>query len=222
MSSLLLMRHGQAAFGEARYDLLSAVGVAQAEATGAWMRGRGDAPMTVWHGPRQRQAETAARVLAEWGGGPEAVLVSGLDEFAEGEEVLDAACSLFGRPMSGAAAPERREQLRCYEAAYEAWSRAELEIPRRASYSHFRAGVREWLRDVTEGPSGQRILAVTSGGVIAAAVCETLELPDVQWCALVRMINNASMTEIVYSRGRMALRTFNSVAHLPHRLTSPI
>lgn len=225
MSTLLLMRHGQAAFGETRYDVLSDVGVAQAQATGAWMRERGDAPTTVWHGPRQRHAETAAQVLAGAGTGFGSQLVHGLDEFAEGEEVLDAATVLFGRPMSGPEAPARREQLRCYEAAYEAWSRGELDIPGRASYGEFRLGVRQWLRDVVAvpgAPAGQQILAVTSGGVIAAAVCDVLGLPDAQWCALVRVINNASTTEIVFSQGRVGLRTFNSAAHLARELISPI
>lgn len=225
MSTLLLMRHGQAAFGETRYDVLSDVGVAQAQATGAWMRARGDAPTTVWHGPRQRHVETAAQVLSGAGTGLGPQLVHGLDEFAEGEEVLDAAATLFGRPMSGPEAPARREQLRCYEAAYEAWSRGELDIPGRVSYGEFRLGVSQWLRDIVavpDAPSGQRILAVTSGGVIAAAVCDVLGLPDVQWCALVRVINNASTTEIVFSQGRVALRSFNSAAHLAPELTSPI
>lgn len=225
MSILLFMRHGQAAFGETRYDVLSEVGVAQARATGAWMRERGDALATVWHGPRQRHVETAAQLLSGAGTGLEAQLVPGLDEFAEGEEVLDAASLLFGRPMSGPGAPSRAEQLRCYEAAYEAWSRGEVDIAGRASYGEFRRGVRQWMQDVVAAPgapSGQQILAVTSGGVIAAAVCDVLGLPDTQWCALVRVINNASTTEIVFSKGRVGLRTFNGSAHLKRELTSPI
>ncbi|AYH42695.1 histidine phosphatase family protein [Azoarcus sp. DN11] len=225
MSALVLMRHGQAAFGASRYDVLSEVGVAQAQATGAWLRDRGDTPTVVWHGPRQRHAETAAQVLAKAGDWPGAQLVPGLDEFAEGEEVLVAASTLYGRPLSGPEAPARREQLRCYEGAYEAWSRGELGIPGRASYRDFRLAVRQWMRDVVAAPgapSGQRILAVTSGGVIAAAVCDLLGVSDEQWCALVRVIHNASITEIVFSQGRASLRSFNSAAHLARELTSPI
>jgi hypothetical protein len=108
MSTLVLMRHGQASFGEARYDALSGLGLAQAQATGAWLRERGDTPTAVWHGPRRRHADTAAQRLASAGATPRPQLAAGLEEFAEGEEVLAAAAVLFGRPMSGPAAPSRR------------------------------------------------------------------------------------------------------------------
>lgn len=225
MSTLVLMRHGQASFGEARYDALSEVGTAQAQATGAWMRERGDTFGAVWCGPRQRHVDTATQVLAGARVASRPALATGLEEFAEGEEVLAAAALLFGRPMTGPAAPPRLEQLRCYEAAYEAWSRGELDIPGRDSFRAFRLTVRIWLCDVVAAPasaSGQRILAVTSAGVIGAAVCEILGLPDAQWCALVRLIQNASLTEVVFSRGRCGLRSFNSAGHLPARLASSI
>ena len=97
MSTLVLMRHGQASFGAARYDALSELGQAQARATGLWMRNQGIHPNAVLHGPRQRQADTANLLLKESG-----YLISGkqseaLDEFAEGEEIFSAAEQLLGR-----------------------------------------------------------------------------------------------------------------------------
>jgi broad specificity phosphatase PhoE len=225
MSTLVLMRHGQASFGEARYDALSETGRAQARSTGAWLGARGEILSAVWHGPRRRQVDTAALVIAGAGITHRPQLAPGLEEFAEGEEVLAAAAELFGRPMTGPEAPPRAEQLRCYEAAYEAWSRGELDIPGRVPFGEFRLGVRQWLEEVVAvpgRPSGQRILVVTSSGVVAAAVCEVLGLPDEQWCPLVRLSQNASLTEIVFSRGRTGLRTFNSTGHLPRELTSSI
>ncbi|BAL27176.1 histidine phosphatase family protein [Azoarcus sp. KH32C] len=225
MSTLVLMRHGQASFGEARYDSLSETGRAQARHTGAWLGERGDMPTAVWTGPRRRQADTAALVIAASGIGHSPVLAPLLEEFAEGEEVLAAAAELFGRPMTGPEAPPRTEQLRCYDAAYEAWSRNRVAIPGRAAFGVFRGGVRQWLREVVavpDAPSGQRILAVTSSGVIAAVVCDVLGLGDEQWCALVRLIQNGSLTEVVFSRGRTGLRTFNSAGHLPRELVSTI
>jgi broad specificity phosphatase PhoE len=57
VATLLLIRHGQASYGEADYDRLSARGVAQAEALGAYLKTlRLDA---VFHGPLRRQRETA-------------------------------------------------------------------------------------------------------------------------------------------------------------------
>ena len=225
MSVLTLLRHGQASFGDARYDALSELGIAQARATGAWLRERRNLPGIVYSGPRRRQADTA-RHLLEGAGVPLPIeVVGGLDEFAEGEEVLGAAAALFGRPMTGPSAPPRAEQLRCYDAAYVAWARARIEIPGRAGFGDFRAAVRHWLREILampSRPSGAHILAVTSAGVVCAAVCEVLGLPDEHWHALVRVIQNASVTEFVFSTGRCSLRTFNSTGHLPVELMSAI
>lgn len=225
MSVLILMRHGQASFGEARYDELSAVGRQQALATGTWLRERDEAVTRVVHGPRTRQIDTAGFMLEGFGRQVVPEAESGLDEFAEGEEVLAAAAALFGRPMSGEEAPPRVEQLRCYDAAYEAWSQGALDIPGRAAFATFRKGVARWLREsvaAPDAPAGQRIVAVTSAGVIAGVVCDVLGLPDEHWCPLVRQIRNGSLTEIVFSRGRTGLRSFNSAAHLPRSLTTSI
>ncbi len=225
MSTLILMRHGQASFGASTYDALSEAGLEQARASGAWLGRRGDALTSAWHGPKLRHADTAEHVLAVSATAVRSVMTPGLDEFAEGEELLDAAVTLFGRPMSGPEGPSRREQLRCYDAAIEAWSRGRLEIPGRASFHDFRLAVRQWLDGVVGAPggvSGQHVLAVTSAGVVAAATCEALGLPDDRWLALLRVIHNASITELAFSKGRCGLRSFNSIGHLPPELLSAI
>jgi broad specificity phosphatase PhoE len=225
MSILTLMRHGQASFGQASYDTLSTLGREQARATGGWLQARGETVTGLWHGPRARQIDTARLVAEACGHDATLQQAAGLNEFAEGEEILAAASALFGRPMIGAEAPTRTEQLSCYDAAFEAWSQGNLAIPGRASFAEFRHGAGQWLRDfiaARDAVSGQRILAVSSAGTIAAMVCEVLGLPDPQWSVLTRLIRNGSLTEIVFSRRRAGLYSFNSTAHLPPRLSSSI
>lgn len=225
MSILILMRHGQALFGADSYDALSDVGRKQASATGAWLRQRDQHFSAVWHGPRRRQADTATEVMGMEAMAAGPVMTPGLDEFGEGEEVLAAAAALFGRSMSGPEAPSRREQLRCYNRAIAEWSRGAVEIPGRQDFLSFRAAVRGWLHDrIHDGvsPSGRCELAVTSAGVISAALCEVLDLPDSQWHPLMQVIQNASVTELAFSGGRCGLRSFNSVGHLPQALLSAI
>lgn len=225
MSVLVLMRHGQASFGADAYDALSGVGHAQARVTGAWLREREVRPGRLWQGPRQRHAQTAQGLLDSAGLALEALTTDGLDEFGDGEEVLAAAERLFGRPMSGAQAPSRREQLQCYDRVIAGWAAGELEIPGRQAFVDFRRQVRGWLDGITAdgaGAAGRHELAVTSAGVVSAAVCEVLQLPDAQWYELLRVIHNASFTEIVFSSGRRSLRSFNAVAHLPPALVSSI
>lgn len=225
MSSLILMRHGQAMFGAARYDALSATGQAQAQASGAWLAAQGWTLSALWQGLRVRQRETATLLSQAAGIGLAAREHAGLDEFAEGEDILAAAALLSGLPMQGPQASERAVQLRAYDAALQAWSEARVVLPNRPEFATFRRRSADCLRDLTGAagaPRGQRVLAVTSAGVIAAMVCEVLQLADAQWPALLRLIDNASFTELVFSAGRCSLRSFNSSGHLPAALHTRI
>lgn len=224
MSVLILVRHGQASFGAAHYDQLSDTGREQARCTGRWLRERyAKGGFVILSGPRNRHLETAAEIVSAAGLPQPAERIAALDEFAEGEEILAAATNLFGRPMQGEGAPPRPEQLRSYAEAYQAWAHGDLEIPGRASWLTFREGVGAWLREVlADTPAGSRIVAVTSAGVIAAAVCETLGLSNAQWLSMVGLTHNTGLTEIVFSPGRVNLRSFNGAGHLPAHLSSSI
>lgn len=225
MGRLVLMRHGQASFGAEAYDALSELGHDQARAAGAWLFARSEPPNRVWMGPRKRHAETLQGLLNGAMGSVTPTVSAGLDEFGDGEHVLTAAEHLFGRPMTGLDAPSRREQLVYYDKTMAAWAAGAVELPECPPFHAFRSRVRDWLGGVTaatEHSSGRYELAITSAGVVSAAVCEVLDLPDAQWHPLVRVIQNASFTEILFSGARRSLLTFNSVAHLPQSLISSI
>lgn len=225
MSSLILMRHGQASFGANAYDQLSPIGIEQARISGAWIRER--YPLySIWYGPRRRHLNTAKEMLAS---SPEDLnnlhVSQGLDEFAEGEEVLTAASLYFDKDMIGPNAPSKLDQLRYYEQTISAWSRDNLTILGRDDYLTFRAYVSEWFSwriGDRAAPSGRIELAITSAGVICAAICDVLDLPDSQWMSLMKVIKNASFTELVFSNGRCGLRSFNETGHLPVNVYSSI
>lgn len=231
MSLLVLMRHGQASFGAARYDALSELGQAQARATGQWMRAQGVQPTSVVHGPRQRQTDTAALLLNESGFNlaSEQTLPMHqdplLDEFAEGEEIFTTAQNFLGRSMlmdGSETARPRHDVLRDYDATCRAWAQGQVVIEGRLSLNDFRSQLRDWLAGQTaaEQPPGQHTLIVTSAGAIAALVCEVMDLPNSSWYSLLRVIRNASLTEVLYSKGQCSLLSFNGVNHLPASLTS--
>ncbi|WP_306481642.1 histidine phosphatase family protein [Limnobacter sp.] len=222
MSTLILMRHGQASFGAARYDALSELGQAQARATGLWLRNQGLQPNVVLHGPRQRQAGTAALLLKESGFGIPSHQHTALDEFAEGEEIFSAAEQLLGRSMALDAGRSRLDVLHDYDATCRAWANGEVTIPGRLSLKDFRAQLSQWLSAHTHAQqaSGQVELVVTSAGSIAALMCEVMGLPDSSWYSLLRVIRNASLTEVLYSKGKVSLLSFNGVSHLPPQLNT--
>lgn len=64
MSTLYLVRHGQASFGAANYDVLSDIGSAQSRALGLYWAERGVHLDAVYTGPRQRHAGTTQHLFA--------------------------------------------------------------------------------------------------------------------------------------------------------------
>jgi broad specificity phosphatase PhoE len=221
MSRLILMRHGQASFGADRYDALSETGRAQAQSTGEWLQEQGFVPTAVLHGPRNRQAATAREVgrKAEWNLAHHAV--AALDEFAEGEEIFRTAQTWLGLPMQ-LDVHNRRQVLENYDRTCRAWAAGQVGIDGRISLDEFRSGTNAWLKAQTGDfkTSGQELFVVTSAGVIAAIVADTLGLDNMGWYQLLRVVRNASITEILYSKGRGSLLSFNGVQHLPPALTS--
>ena len=68
MGAILLVRHGQASFGSADYDVLSPSGEQQARRLGAALAARGIRPASVISGSMRRQRASAAALVAqaEW------------------------------------------------------------------------------------------------------------------------------------------------------------
>jgi len=221
MSSLLLLRHGQASFGAETYDRLSSLGEEQATVSGAFLQHQGRRFDRVIVGPLQRHDGTARGVLSMLNQQHAAEREPALAEFAEAEQVLRSAERHFGLPLQGEHAPERRAQLQHYDALIGAWAAGTARIDGAPAMSQFRNTVVHWLRRLVDAPTtGQRVLAVTSAGVIGTLVCEVLGLPDARMIEFTRMIYNASFTEIVFTPGRCSLMSFNTTSHLPFSLTS--
>src|SRR5438094_612712 len=82
MSSLIMVRHGQASFFAADYDRLSDVGREQSRLLGEYWARRGLAFDAVYTGPRTRQRQSAELVGASYGSRwPRPVELPELDEF---------------------------------------------------------------------------------------------------------------------------------------------
>lgn len=223
MSVLLLLRHGQARFGTAHYDVLTELGERQAIETGAYLARAGMRFDEVQTGPKRRHAATAAAVLSALRDPPAPITMPALDEFAEASEILEAAEQICGLPAAELSALPRVEQLRHYDATIAAWMEGRVHLPGRPAAASFRASIADWLRRVVARPGrSQSILAVTSAGVIAAAVAEVLELPVERMAQLTRVLRNASLTEIAFSVHRMSLVSFNGVSHLPPGIATDI
>lgn len=217
MSSLLLLRHGQAAFGADDYDSLSSLGQRQAQATGVFFAERGLEFDAVHVGPRRRHRHTAQAAA----NGAGLLSVPALDEFAEGDVLLAAArreVLAQGEPWP----EDRAAQLRHYGTQLRHWSTGTATVAGATPLAEFSATVGDWLDSLRQGPRGQRLLAVTSAGTIAMLACRALGLPDNRVHDLLLALDNASLSEIIFDTRRLSLRVFNSTAHLPAALASRI
>jgi len=222
---LTLMRHGQASFGAAFYDRLSPLGMAQARAAGAFVQAQSRRFDLVCIGPRERHRDTAQGLIAGWGGQPECRPAPELDEFADTSELLASPGS--ADPADGRT--NARNDVQRLLRRIGAWADGDFSLPDGPTLREFRRRTGQWARRQLEEDQGQgadggprRTLAVTSAGVVAAVLCEVLDLPDSHFVPLVSQVRNGSFTELMLWRSRPVLVSFNGTAHLPSGLLSAI
>lgn len=214
MGLILLVRHGQASFGAADYDVLSERGVEQSACLGRYLAGRGCSPATVITGSlrRQRQTAEAAAEAAAWPTQP--AEDRSWDEF-DHESLVTAA-------LGGAPGVEHPTDAQEYQRVLEAGMRlAHLEEGAPAaqdgaeSFAAFDARVRQGLATVAATtPSGGTAVVFTSAGAISWAATVLIGGGVEQWVALNRVYANTGVTTLVNGRRGLSLLTFNAHEHL--------
>jgi broad specificity phosphatase PhoE len=223
MSSLLLVRHGQASFFEEDYDRLSALGETQARRLGQCWERFGLRPDRVFAGPRLRQRRTAE--LAASAGWPEPLVLEDLDEmrieplFREHLPLLAEEhphLRGLGDALLAAGGDEERARrfARLFEAVVMLWIRGDLAAEGVEAWSDFRARVRRAAGELCASGRGLRVAAFTSAGVISAALQLALGVNDETAISLAWRVRNTSVSELLFSGERLSLSSFNEVPHL--------
>lgn len=235
MSQLILIRHGQAHAFTADSDRLTELGRRQAEKVGAYFAARRIRIDEVHTGTLQRQIETE-RIAGEalraaglpW---PEATRSPAWNEYDAG--------AIMGRlgPVLSERDPEfvrlqqdfeanagSRERNRYFQRMFESlmghWVSGALEADGVESFAAFHARVQA-ARSAILGQDGSRTVAVfTSGGPIGACVQLALQAPPAMAVHLNWRVRNGSLTEFLFSPGRLSLDCFNATPHLEPELHS--
>ena len=223
MPTVLLLRHGQASFGAADYDVLSPLGERQAQAVDAELQRRAT---TIGHaacGTMRRQRDT----LAQLSEAPAPAVDPRLNEYSA-DDILaahttsplrqdapgDAQIAATGDSPEERAAASRAFQdvlddgLRAWIAAGAAGAAAE---PFPAFAGRVRAALEETGGQLS---SGQTALLCTSSGVISAACTTLLSLPGEAFLAFNRVTVNAGITTVALGRRGATLVSFNEHGHL--------
>lgn len=224
MSTLILLRHGQASFGADRYDALSDLGLRQAQAVGRHLATRGHGFTRIWIGPRDRHRDTARHALEPLGLDWQQAAEPALNEFAEGQQILASAERTQNVKLRGEGAVTGHQARRHYAAQIDAWAEGRAEIEGVPNVQAFRATIEDWLlRACADPAAGQTVLAVTSGGVIAAVLAQALGQPGAALADAMRVLHNGSLTSFAFSPGRrLGLMAFNETGHLPPELLTRI
>jgi broad specificity phosphatase PhoE len=230
MSSIVLVRHGQASFLEPNYDKLCAVGQEQARLLGEYWARRGVHFGRACSGPRVRQVQTArivkeayrrlgqefpeVAVLNEFDEYPaEAVLKLGLRQVLEkSQEVRD-----FHRAFEQAKQSDERKRAfqQMFETVIGMWVSSDLVIEGMESWPDFCARVDRGIATIVSSPApaGDSVI-FTSGGPIGVAMRRALHLSHADTLQLTWMSRNASFSEFLSSSRRFTLSTFNAHPHL--------
>jgi broad specificity phosphatase PhoE len=213
---VLLIRHAQASFGTADYDVLSELGHAQVEALHRAVMRRGIVADRVVTGSLRRQRDTGH----PWSQGSDGT--ASVDERwneLDNDDVLAHHSAmrmrLERRPSDTGPALSSRDFQVVFDQALEAWVDAGAESPARQSWPDFLAEVNGALDDLGAGlRSGQTGIAFSSSGVIAALAASLLGLPDRAFVPLNRVSVNTSITKVIVGSRGKTLVSYNDHGHL--------
>ncbi|HEY3350553.1 MAG TPA: histidine phosphatase family protein [Thermoanaerobaculia bacterium] len=217
MTSVVLVRHGQASFGAADYDVLSETGRRQARVAGEALRGRIGDVRAVVTGSMRRQRDTATACLETMGLAPPWVEDAAWNEF-DHEEVLRvyeprwADQVRLHRDLEAAAFAGAFE--RAFHAAVARWTAGAHDAEYRETWPGFLARVDGALARLPLSRDGT-VLVFTSGGPISAACRAHLGAADAAAVfAHAFRLANASVTTLEIGPTGSALAVFNDHAHL--------
>jgi broad specificity phosphatase PhoE len=228
MSTLTLIRHGQATPFEAITDRLSSLGEVQAEALGRFWAHHSTTFDIVYTGSLERHrrtAEIAGSVVRSAGlTWPEVTVLEGLNEFPAEAIVTKLAPELARREAqvremidaAAAASPGRtRERAidKLFHHAVVRWQQG-ASVDGLESWRAFSCRVMDALGRITDpGAEGRRSAAFTSGGVIGVVVQGVVGAPEPASLELAWRVRNCSLTGLVHKAARISLDYFNSITH---------
>ncbi|MGQ3027765.1 MAG: histidine phosphatase family protein [Ferrovibrionaceae bacterium] len=222
MTTIVLVRHGQASFGTANYDRLSPLGERQAVVLGEhWQRGGFHADRAL-AGTLQRQQRTAEQALQRFGAvAPPLETDPAFNEFNHSQlvqaylpRVLADHPTLAGTSPVALRDPGQFGPL--FGRVVGAWAAGlPAELPVDETWEAFCARCLAGLQRATQG--AERVVVFTSGGVITAVLKAALGIDNATALRLNWRIFNASVHEFQLHDKGLNLAGFNDIAHL--RLT---
>ena len=212
MTTLYLVRHGQASFAAENYDCLSELGHRQSAWLGEHFASRGIVFARAVCGTLDRQRQTARTLLEAMGSATPVVEHAGWNEYS-GDALYRA---YHGEGWAKARAKgDVREFYRTIKAALLLWSEEKLAGDLPETWRQFGERTVRAMQAACEGlPAGACVLAASSGGAIARAVATLLHAPAHTAIELNLQYRNSAFCEIFVSPRSKRMVSFNCIPHL--------
>jgi broad specificity phosphatase PhoE len=218
MGSVILVRHGQASFGTADYDVLSPVGRAQSTLLGRALSTTAKAPDVIISGSMRRQRDTAEAMKQSAGWRAPITVDDQWDEFDHVSVIQTYADAAGGIPTDP---KDRREFQTLFVRSTGRWASANYDEEYKETFEAFTRRVRAALGAASrEAGPGRSVVVVSSGGAIAAAAAMLVGVQDraqqiaPNWQRFNAVIVNTSVTRVVVGSSGARLLTFNEHGHL--------
>jgi broad specificity phosphatase PhoE len=210
MSTLYLVRHGQASFGADDYDQLSNLGVQQSLQLGRYFANRQHTFDAVFTGTLKRHTQTLAGISEGMEKQLHATQCPGLDEY-DSQAVIAA---VHPDPLEKPTTPELyRHHFRLLREGLTQWMLGKTQPAHLPPWAVFQQRVIDVLTHIRES-SAQNVLLVSSGGPIACAIGHVLATPPEATVELNMRLRNSSVTEFSFTAKRHVLQTYNTLPHL--------
>ncbi len=221
---------------KADYDQLSDLGKEQSAILGKYLAEIGLEFDKIYRGDlrRHRETEEIASVACKRAGLKwEVEIMPTLNEH-QGPKVVK---WLISRVMAGEESAElegirkimdpmagqhpKKQYLAAFEYATLEWVKASFDTSGldAEDWQPFRSRIDVALDTIMQAhpESGQTIGVFTSGGPVGVAIGKALGLSDAQVMHMNWIVQNSSISEFLFSKGRFSLKTFNAIPHLKEK-----
>jgi broad specificity phosphatase PhoE len=216
MPTILLVRHGQASYGAADYDVLSDIGRRQAELLAAQHLRIGLRPDLVVCGDLHRQRDTAQALAAA--ADVELMVDRRWNEY-DGDDILEHHSATEARLENGdgptGPTVSSHEFQKLLDGALTDWIDAGNATAAQESWPAFDTRVHGALQAVVQNLApGETAVVCSSGGAIGALCAALVGLPPAGMVTFNRVSVNTGVTRLVNGRRGTTLVSFNEQGHL--------